>query len=226
MPQRFSLYPDLTVRENLDFFGSMYHIDHQAIRRRTAEILEITGLSPFIHRLASQLSGGMKQKLSLTCALITNPSVLILDEPTYGVDPLSRREFWRMLYDLNDIGQTIVFTTPYMDEAELCKKVAFINRGRLSPPKPPSDLIKNYPHLVVEIAMAEDPSILLNIIPGAVDCYHYANKHRFLVDKSIPWEHLKNCLERYNKELSFKTVPPTMEEVFVYLAEKGGSDYD
>lgn len=132
MPQRFSLYPDLTIRENIDFFGAMYGIHHQAIRRRTAEILEITGLSPFVHRLASQLSGGMKQKLSLTCALITNPSILILDEPTYGVDPLSRREFWRMLYDLNDIGQTIVFTTPYMDEAELCKKVAFINRGRLS----------------------------------------------------------------------------------------------
>lgn len=131
MPQRFSLYPDLSVRENIEFFGSLYSLSRKVIRSRAEEILEITGLSPFTGRLAGSLSGGMKQKLALTCALITRPALLVLDEPTYGVDPQSRQDFWRILYQLNHQGMTIMVSTPYMDEAELCTRVAFINQGHI-----------------------------------------------------------------------------------------------
>ena len=119
MPQRFSLYGDLTVQENIDFFGAMYSLSRKIIRQRAEEVFAITKLAPFTDRFADNLSGGMKQKLALTCALITRPSVLILDEPTYGVDPESRKDFWMILYRLNQEGRTILVSTPYMDEAEL-----------------------------------------------------------------------------------------------------------
>ena len=131
MPQRFSLYGDLTVMENINFFGSLYGLKKTTIRQRAEEILSITNMLEFEDRLAANLSGGMKQKLALTCALITRPEILILDEPTYGVDPESRKEFWKILYRLNKEGVTLMVSTPYMDEAELCHRVAIINQGRV-----------------------------------------------------------------------------------------------
>jgi ABC-2 type transport system ATP-binding protein len=131
MPQRFSLYPDLTVGENLRFFADLFRVSKQERLKRTEELLQFSRLFPFVKRRAGQLSGGMKQKLALSCALIHTPKVLILDEPTTGVDPVSRREFWEILKTLKEGGVTILVTTPYMDEAEKCDRVALINKGKI-----------------------------------------------------------------------------------------------
>ncbi|MBI4531179.1 MAG: ABC transporter ATP-binding protein, partial [Candidatus Latescibacteria bacterium] len=120
---------DMTVSENVDFFAEIFGVkDYQ---RRKAELLDWTGLAPFTERLAERLSGGMKQKLALVCSLIHTPDLLLLDEPTTGVDPISRREFWRILSDIRELGVTILVTTPYMDEAERCTRVALMNTGQI-----------------------------------------------------------------------------------------------
>jgi ABC-2 type transport system ATP-binding protein len=130
MPQRFSLYGDLTVDENLDFFADIYSVPIGGQRRaRKEELLRFTNLSSFTDRKAQNLSGGMQKKLGLACNLIHTPEVLFLDEPTTGVDPISRREFWRILYRLT--GVTVIVTTPYMDEAERCNRIGLIREGKL-----------------------------------------------------------------------------------------------
>lgn len=131
MSQRFSLYGDLTVAENLLFFARLYHVPREERLRRERELLEFSRLGPFRSRLAQDLSGGMKQKLALACTLLHTPEVLFLDEPTTGVDPVSRRDFWRLLYSLLREGVTLFISTPYMDEAERCNRVAFMQQGRL-----------------------------------------------------------------------------------------------
>jgi ABC-2 type transport system ATP-binding protein len=131
MPQRFCLYGDLTVAENLLFFARLYHVPKAERLRRERELLEFSRLGPFRDRLAQDLSGGMKQKLALACTLIHTPQVLFLDEPTTGVDPVSRRDFWRILYSLLREGLTLFISTPYMDEAERCNRVALMDQGRI-----------------------------------------------------------------------------------------------
>ncbi|HPT69508.1 MAG TPA: ABC transporter ATP-binding protein, partial [Syntrophomonas sp.] len=178
MPQRFSLYGDLSVMENIYFFGSMYALDRNTIKQRADEILDITNLSPFKHRLADQLSGGMKQKLSLTCALITRPALLILDEPTYGVDPESRKEFWKILYDLNRDGITLLISTPYMDEAELCNKAAFISTGQIRLISSPAELKKTFPYPVLQIDLKTRQPMHLHNLPGILDVSYMGSKVR------------------------------------------------
>ena len=129
MPQRFSLYGDLTVDENLNFFADLYRVPAAVRRQKRDELLAFTNLAPFTKRRGAQLSGGMQKKLALACNLIHTPEILFLDEPTTGVDPISRREFWRILYGLS--GVTIMVTTPYMDEAERCNRVGLIREGKL-----------------------------------------------------------------------------------------------
>lgn len=129
MPQRFSLYGDLTVDENIDFFADIYQVPRKTREDKRAELLEFTKLSPFRNRKAQNLSGGMQKKLALACCLIHKPQLIFLDEPTTGVDPISRREFWRILYGLPNI--TIFVSTPYMDEAERCNRVGLIREGKL-----------------------------------------------------------------------------------------------
>ena len=131
LSQVFSLYTDLTVQENLDFVADIYGESRAWAQQAKAEMLALTGLAPFAGRLAGRLSGGMKQKLALMCALIHRPRVLLLDEPTTGVDPLSRRDFWRILADLPAQGVTVVLSSPYMDEAARCHRLALIDRGRV-----------------------------------------------------------------------------------------------
>ena len=131
MPQRFSLYTDLTVAENLLFFANIYHVPREDRLRREQELLDFSRLAPFRTRLAGDLSGGMKQKLALACTLIHTPAVLFLDEPTTGVDPVSRRDFWKILYSLLREGVTLFVSTPYMDEAERCHRVALMDKGRI-----------------------------------------------------------------------------------------------
>jgi ABC-2 type transport system ATP-binding protein len=131
MPQHFSLYPDLSVGENLRFFADLFGVSRKERIVRTEELLEFSRLGPFVKRRAGALSGGMKQKLALSCALIHTPQVLVLDEPTTGVDPVSRRDFWEMLERLRAGGVTILVSTPYMNEAALCQHMAFIHRGNV-----------------------------------------------------------------------------------------------
>ncbi|MDD2903032.1 MAG: ABC transporter ATP-binding protein [Syntrophales bacterium] len=131
MPQRFGLYDDLTVAENISFYADIYRVPRSERQARVPELLAFSNLAPFQDRLATNLSGGMRQKLGLVCALIHTPRLLILDEPTFGVDPVSRREFWQILYELQRTGMTIFLSTAYMDEAERAHRVGLMHRGRL-----------------------------------------------------------------------------------------------
>jgi len=142
MPQRFGLYEDLTVTENINFYADIYCVPLKERSARIDRLLGFSGLAPFVNRLAGNLSGGMKQKLGLTCALIHTPKVLFLDEPTNGVDPVSRRDFWQILYQLLKEKVTILFSTSYLDEAERCKRVGLIHKGRLLRCDIPSEIKK------------------------------------------------------------------------------------
>lgn len=219
MPQRFSLYGDLTIEENIDFFGSLYSLKKSIIRRRAEKILVITGLSAFKSRLASSLSGGMKQKLALTCALITRPALLILDEPTYGVDPQSRKDFWRILYQLNHQGMTILVSTPYMDEAELCTRVAFINQGHILACDTPQNLKSPFSQRVLEVRTScQDPRFFddLEEIEGSS---FFGYKYRLVVsDGPRGRQALQSYLNANELDGSIETVTPGMEDIFVILA--------
>ena len=140
MSQRFGLYGDLTVRENLDFYADLFEVLETERPARLRRLLDFSGLGPFEGRLADQLSGGMKQKLGLACALIHQPDIVFLDEPTNGVDPVSRRDFWRILYEMLKEGVTIVMSTSYLDEAERCRRVALMHHGRLLAVDTPSQV--------------------------------------------------------------------------------------
>ncbi len=140
MSQRFALYPDLTVAENIDFYADLYGVARAGRRYRIKELLDFSGMRPFLKRQAGKLSGGMKQKLQLVCALIHTPAVLLLDEPTNGVDPVSRRDFWRILHRLLRDGVTILVATAYLDEAERCESVLLLNQGQLLFDGPPQKL--------------------------------------------------------------------------------------
>ena len=223
MPQRFSLYGDLTVMENINFFGSLYGLSRNLIIERVHEILNITGLGPFKKRLANQLSGGMKQKLSLSCALLTRPAILILDEPTYGVDPDSRKEFWKILYQLNHEGMTVLVSTPYMDEAELCHQLAFINQGQLLARDTPGHLKERLLHQVLEIRTGVKDPYFFDNLPGVLYSSFYGYKHRLIVENIESTSSLIAQLAKpqVNEIFSLEEVEPSMEDLFVYLTETG-----
>lgn len=155
MSQRFSLYNDLTVSENLNFFGGVYGVRHQRLQRRRNAILEMAGLHGRERELTKNLSGGWRQRLALGCAILHEPELLFLDEPTAGVDPISRRQFWDLLYVLSNEGRTIFVTTHYMDEAEHCHRLSFIQNGRLITMGSPAEIKSEKMHgQVVEIECA------------------------------------------------------------------------
>ena len=146
MPQRFSLYQDLSVAQNLRFFADLFQVPPEERARRLEQLYQFSRLEPFRNRLAGDLSGGMKQKLALSCALIHTPDLLVLDEPTYGVDPVSRKEFWDILRTIQQEGTTILVSTAYMDEADQCERVALFFRGRIAGLDTPDGLRRDYPH--------------------------------------------------------------------------------
>jgi ABC-2 type transport system ATP-binding protein len=151
MPQRFSLYPDLTVEENIRFFADLFCVEKAEREKRLERLLAFNRLAPFAKRRASALSGGMKQKLALSCALIHTPKVLLLDEPTTGVDPVSRREFWDFLRELKSDKVTLIISTPYMDEAAKCDRVALMHAGRLLHVDTPEALPKRFRYTLIEM---------------------------------------------------------------------------
>lgn len=221
MPQKFSLYGDLTVMENIYFFGSMYGLSRATIRQRADEILQITNLIQFKDRFADNLSGGMKQKLALTCALVSRPGMLVLDEPTFGVDPESRKEFWKILYRLNREGMTILVSTPYMDEAELCKKVGFMNNGKLVAVETPKQLKANFPYKILEIKADTREPEFFKSLSEILDTNFYGDKYRVVVKDAVrASEAIQDILHRQGISVrSIKEISPSMEDVFVALAE-------
>jgi ABC-2 type transport system ATP-binding protein len=151
LPQQYSLYGDLSVRENLRFFGRLYVLPRATYEKRAERLLGITRLGPFMDRRADALSGGMYKKLALACALLHEPEVLILDEPTNGVDPVSRRELWALLYEFVAAGMTVIVSTPYMDEAERCHTLGLIHHGRMLARGEPARLLADFDDEVYEV---------------------------------------------------------------------------
>lgn len=188
MSQRFSLYQDLTVRENLDFFARLRGVPKAERARRAETALEFAGLSAFQRRHAEYLSGGMKQKLALAATLMHEPDLLLLDEPTTGVDPVSRREFWRIIADLHQRGITVFVATPYMDEAERCTRVAFMDGGRVLLCNTPAGLKRGVPGKLIEL-LPDDPHVampLLKGLPGVEAVMVFGEALRVLVREDGP----------------------------------------
>ncbi|HET9646789.1 MAG TPA: ABC transporter ATP-binding protein [Microlunatus sp.] len=165
MSQRFSMYPDLTVAENLEFFATLRGVSRAERRRRAGGLLAGMGLADFVERRAQTLSGGMKQKLMLAVTLMHEPDLLLLDEPTTGVDPVSRREFWRILSGLRRAGKTVLVATPYMDEAERCDRLAFLDHGRIAHTGSPAEIKSAIPGVVYEVATGS-PRAALAAVSG------------------------------------------------------------
>src|SRR5208337_5668781 len=159
MSQRFGLYEDLTVDENLRFYADLFGVVRKQRERRSQELLAAAGLSNFRNRLAGNLSGGMKQKLGLVCALIHTPKVILLDEPTNGVDPVSRRDFWRILYSLVAEGVAILTSTSYLDEAERCHRVGLVHQGRMLFCDRPEELKRKFPGEILAIHASQPGKI-------------------------------------------------------------------
>lgn len=155
VPQRFAMYEDLTVDENLDLRARLYSVPLAEARRRAADLLARVGMAPFGRRLAGALSGGMKQKLALVAALLTRPGLLLLDEPTTGVDPVSRREFWLVLNELHHEGLTIIVSTPYMDEAEYATRIGFLDEGRLLGVGTRDEIVDSYGRQLFEVLSSD-----------------------------------------------------------------------
>jgi len=222
VPQKFSLYSDLTVMENIRLVGSLYGASNEIIKQQAKEILTFTKLWPFQDRLADKLSGGMKQKLSLAAGLMHKPKLFFLDEPTTGVDPVSRREFWQMLYRLNKEGMTIVVSTPYMDEAELCTRIAFFNAGKIVACDTPEQLRNDYPYRILEIQTeSKDIRQYLAACP-ILDINSFGEAYHVVVEKL---DTAKQAIEAALgaakvSVVSIQEVKPSLEDVFVYLADE------
>jgi drug efflux transport system ATP-binding protein len=183
LSQRFSLYGDLSIDENIAFFAEIHGVrDYRARRDR---LLEMTQLAPFRARLADRLSGGMKQKLALACTLVHEPALIVLDEPTTGVDPVSRREFWKLLSEFLSQGITIVMATPYLDEAERCTRVALLHEGRLLALDRPDALRATLPGALFEVIVSDHrraPDVLKRI-PGVTDVQMFGERAHVLMDR-------------------------------------------
>ncbi|HLW47100.1 MAG TPA: ATP-binding cassette domain-containing protein [bacterium] len=226
MPQRFSLYGDLSVQENLDFYAELFETPRAERARRMAEVLEFSRLASFRGRLAQQLSGGMKQKLALACTLIHSPSILLLDEPTTGVDPVSRREFWRLLYDLHRDGATIVASTPYMDEAERATTVGLMYQGRLISVEPPDAMRRRMRGDVVEV-IAEPRETVRRVLAGSPDVLSHMvfgdRLHVVVRDAATAIPALRADLERAGAAVTqVESVPPSLEDVFISMIDDRG----
>jgi ABC-2 type transport system ATP-binding protein len=218
MPGRFSLYQDLTVEENLEFFATIFNT---TIEKNYDLIKDIyVQIEPFKKRRAGKLSGGMKQKLALCCALIHKPSVLFLDEPTTGVDPVSRKEFWDMLKKLKQQGITILVSTPYMDEAEMCDRVALIQSGKILSIDTPNGIIERFRKDLFAVRASKMLPLLneLKNFNEAEDAYFFGAYHHVVMKHKNEEEELKNYLSKYaDDNLEVKSIQPGIEDCFISL---------
>ena len=227
LAQRFSLYGDLTVWENLRFFGEVRDVRGAAFRARAAELLGFVGLTGFEGRRADALSGGMKQKLGLACALVHEPDVLLLDEPTAGVDPVTRQEFWKLLIRLLAMGRAIIVSTPYMDEAARCTRVGFMHSGRILVEGTPRELTGAFAGHVLELAASPRRAVrdIAMADPDVEDVLAFGDRlHLRVRDAAGPLARLPGALARAGIALErLRPVAPSMEDVFILLlaAEAG-----
>jgi len=218
MPGRFSLYQDLTVAENLNFFATIFNT---TIEKNYDLVKDIySQIEPFKNRRAGKLSGGMKQKLALSCALIHRPSVLFLDEPTTGVDAVSRKEFWEMLKRLKQQGITILVSTAYMDEASLCDRVALIQSGKILSVNTPAGIINEFQKTLVAVKANNMISLLndLKKFNGQADSYPFGEYHHVVMKEGNAETDLKNYLQHLSYEdFEIKTITPDIEDCFMSL---------
>ena len=220
--QRFSLYPELTVAENLELFADLYSVGEADRLPRLARLMQFSRLEPFRDRLAGNLSGGMRQKLALSCALIHTPKLLFLDEPTTGVDPVSRRDLWKLLFDLWQEGVTIIVSTPYMDEAERCTRVGFLNLGKLIASGRPEDLRSQFRGAILEVFSDQrfTAKEILAANPLVADVNLFGEGLHITVqgDVDAAESEAKNALAAKNIEVkSIRRVEPSIEDVFFQL---------
>lgn len=218
MPGRFSLYSDLTIEENMEFFANLFGVSVEQNYDLVAPIY--SQIEPFKKRRAGRLSGGMKQKLALSCALIHKPSVLFLDEPTTGVDAVSRSEFWDMLHNLKKQGLSILVSTPYMDEASRCDRIALCNSGKILDIDTPSNMVKKFDGNLYGIKSKEMYS-LLKALRGdktIINSYTAGKFHHLLADNGFDAERLKQELTSSgHKDVEIKPIVPLIEDVFIKL---------
>jgi ABC-2 type transport system ATP-binding protein len=228
VPQRFAMYEDLSVDENLTLRAKLYDVPNDVANARAADLLQRVGMDRFRKRLAGALSGGMKQKLALVAALLTQPRLLLLDEPTTGVDPVSRREFWALLNALHHDGLTIVVSTPYMDEAEYATRIAFLDRGRVSSVGTRQEIIATYDRPLLEIRTSNRGQVreVLGPMPEIDDLSLFgtvlhargaAGTGADLADK------VRAALNGIVADDDVRTLAPSLEDVFV-LAGGAGED--
>lgn len=218
LSQKFSLYGDLTVDENIEFFARIHNVKNYENRRN--ELLELMRLIKFRDRAAEKLSGGMKQKLALACSLIHKPEILFLDEPTTGVDPVSRRDFWKILSTLQRDGITILLTTPYLDEAERCNRIGLMNQGELIAVGTPEDVKKSVKMSVLEIYI-DDVRKISKFIKENLKIESQAFGDRIAIVTNEPLETLKK-IESALTEIGLKITehrikPPSLENIFIHL---------
>ncbi len=229
MSQRFTLYPDLTVAENISFYGGVYRIPRSRLRARAREMIAFLGLTGLEDRLARDLAGGHRQRLALACAILHEPPVVFLDEPTSGVDPVARRAFWDLIYDLADRGTTLLVTTHYLDEAEYCECLAFIGAGRLLAVGTPSELKQAMRGSAVFVVEAEPQDAAIRILrdrPDVVSATPFGPEVHVVtraageaaVSMDDPGGALREALQAGGLAgVSVRGVPPSLEDVFIHL---------
>jgi len=216
MPGRFSLYADLSVEENLSFFATLFGTtirDHYELIREIYEPLE-----PFRKRAAGKLSGGMKQKLALCCTLIHRPEILFLDEPTTGVDAVSRKDFWLILQRLKDHGITVVVSTPYMDDASLCERIMFLYRGQVLTIDTPQAIIHRHTQPIYAVRSEQMGRLLVDLrsLKDLDACYTFGNTHHISAD-DLSIEDLESRLRALgHKEVHIQGIQPTIEDCFIH----------
>jgi len=224
LPQRFGLYGDLTVLENIHFYADLYQVSRKKRGERIERLLRFANLTPFGKRKAQNLSGGMKQKLGLICALIHTPEILFLDEPTTGVDPLSRRDFWVILYDLLKEGVTILFSTSYLDEAERCNRVGMIYQGELLVTDAPSVVKGRIRGTILELRMEDYQKgmRILENVEGLRSLVLSGDKIHVVVDGPEEGETLiREALRKQGLDvLGLEEVRPSLEDAFVSIVQE------
>jgi len=218
LSQKFSLNPTLTVAENIDFFGTLYEVPRSEKEERLKRLLDFSRLGPFKDRQAGKLSGGMKQKLALCCALIHTPRILLLDEPTTGVDPISRRELWEILYDLLAQGVLILVSTPYMDEAERAGDIMMLHKGKTLARGDLEKLRSRYPNVLYEVVTLDNRrayALLCDKI-GSERAVFFGDKlHLALADMNQAGDLRRSLEDSGIKVVSFDPITPGMEDLFI-----------
>ena len=217
MPGRFALYQDLTVEENLKFFASVFNTTIEENYHLVKGIY--SHIAPFKNRKAGKLSGGMKQKLALSCALIHKPEVLFLDEPTTGVDPVSRKEFWDMLYDLKNMGITIVVSTPYMDEASRCDRIALIKNGEFIDEDTPVNIINNFNKILIAVKADNMRSLLKDIRKCSQinSAFAFGAEIHAVINEEESIDNIKIQLQNYNhKNIEISRIKPAIEDCYIW----------